>query len=93
MTGEAFRQKVSVLRETVDEKTGVPRQERVIVQAEFDKVWPYLRVMARCDPTDKQVLADGLNKSLICEDAAEVRRFAREEGIGKSRAQFTQFTS
>ena len=81
MTGEDFRKKVSVLRDYTDDKTGLPRQERVIVQAEFDKVWPYLRVMARCDPSDKQVLADGLNKSLICEDAAAVARFKNEEGI------------
>ena len=81
MTGEEFRNHVSVVRETRDPVTGAVKSERVILQEEFDKVWPYLRVMARCDPSDKKVLADGLNKSLICENLAEVQRFKEEEGI------------
>jgi Ca2+ transporting ATPase len=51
MTGKAFRELVSVRKEVVDPESGVKSMERVIVQSEFDKVWPYLRVMARCDPT------------------------------------------
>jgi Ca2+ transporting ATPase len=81
MTGEAFREYVSVKKIISDPVTGLASEERVIVQQEFDKVWPYLRVMARCDPSDKKVLADGLNKSLICENKAECERLLREEGI------------
>jgi len=81
MTGDEFRNKVSVLINVTDPVTGITKPERTILQEEFDKVWPYLRVMARCDPSDKKVLADGLNRSLICENAAEVERFKREEGI------------
>jgi Ca2+ transporting ATPase len=81
MTGDDFRNHVSVLKNVTDPHTGKVTEERVIVQEEFDKVWPYLRVMARCDPSDKKVLADGLNKSLICENAAEVKRFKDEENI------------
>jgi hypothetical protein len=60
---------VSVLHEITDPVTGIAKKERVIVQAEFDKVWPYLRVMARCDPTDKKVSSEAwLCLSLItCE--------------------------
>ena len=81
MTGETFGDYVSVKKMVLDPETGVESEERVIVQQEFDKVWPYLRVMARCDPSDKKVLADGLNKSLICEDSVECERLRREEGI------------
>ena len=81
MTGEEFRKKVSVMTTVVDAETGSERQERTIVQSEFDKVWPYLRVMARCDPSDKQVLADGLNKSFICKDREAMSYFRDEEGI------------
>ena len=38
-------QEKSVMTTVVDAETGSERQERTIVQSEFDKVWPYLRVM------------------------------------------------
>jgi Ca2+ transporting ATPase len=81
MTGEDFRNMVSQVTESVDPVTGKKTQDRMIIQEKFDSVWPYLRVMARCDPSDKKVLADGLNRSLLCENAAEVARFYEQEGI------------
>lgn len=34
-----------------------------IIQAEFDKIWPFLRVMARSSPKDKYTLVTGLMQS------------------------------
>jgi Ca2+ transporting ATPase len=50
-------------------------------QAEFDKIWPYLRVLARSSPDDKVTLADGLNKSVLFEDQDLVKKLAKEEKI------------
>jgi Ca2+ transporting ATPase len=50
-------------------------------QEAFDKIWPYLRVLARSSPDDKLTLADGLNKSVLFEDKALVQKLAREERI------------
>ncbi len=49
-------------------------------QAEFDKIWPYLRVMARSSPEDKLTLANGLNKSLLYHDKKRVAEL-KAEGI------------
>jgi Ca2+ transporting ATPase len=81
MTGEEFRNTVSAVTDVVDPITGKINTERTILQERFDKVWPYLRVMARCDPNDKKILADGLNRSLLCENTAECARFLLEEKI------------
>lgn len=81
MTGEDFRNKTSVVVDETDPVTGIVTQSRTVSQGEFDKVWPYLRVMARCDPSDKKLLADGLNKSLLFQDKAKVAQFLKEEGI------------
>lgn len=81
MTGEEFRKKVSIPFVVTDPNTGIEKMTREIVQAEFDKVWPYLRVMARCDPSDKKILADGLNKSLVCENKELCARILKEDGI------------
>ena len=51
-----------------------------IHQAEFDKIWPYLRVMARSSPEDKLTLANGLNKSLLYHDKKRVAEL-KAEGI------------
>ena len=45
-------------------------------QQAFDKIWPYLRVMARSSPEDKLTLADGLNRSYIFQDAQQLRQAA-----------------
>ena len=34
-------------------------------QLAFDKIWPYLRVLARSSPTDKYTLVSGLNQSML----------------------------
>ena len=57
-----------------------PDGEPIFDQAAFDKIWPYLRVMARSSPEDKLTLANGLNKSLLFADKEAVAKFA-EEGI------------
>merc|ERR1719506_425582 len=50
-------------------------------QDAFDKIWPYLRVLARSSPDDKLTLADGLNRSALFEDQDLVSRLAKEESI------------
>ena len=49
-------------------------------QSEFDRLWPYLRVLARSSPEDKLTLADGLNKSYIFQDAQTCAKL-HDEGI------------
>lgn len=61
MTGREFRRRVHVRDSGSDQP--------VFNQAAFDEIWPRLRVMARCDPEDKLTLANGLNKSLLFQDA------------------------
>lgn len=39
--------------------------EGAIVQSEFDKVWPRLRVLARSSPTDKYILVTGMVQSKL----------------------------
>jgi Ca2+ transporting ATPase len=58
MTGEKFRMKVL-------KKQNMDNPEQHIDQAEFDKVWPQLRVLARSTPTDKLVLVTGIQNSRI----------------------------
>ena len=53
----------------------------VFDQQAFDKIWPYLRVMARSSPEDKLTLANGLNKSTIFADAARCDELLKEDGI------------
>jgi len=73
MEGKEFRRRVH----NIDKETG----KDVFDQVAFDKIWPRLRVMARCDPSDKEVLANGLNKSLLFQDKEVVARLLKEEGI------------
>lgn len=56
MTGEEFRGMV------LDE-------DGVLIQSNFDLVWPYLRVLARCSPEDKHHLVTGLMQSRLYETA------------------------
>ncbi|KAH8096368.1 calcium-transporting ATPase [Aureococcus anophagefferens] len=70
MTGREFRRRVH----KTDEATG----EQVFVQAAFDEIWPRLRALR---PEDKNTLANGLNKSLLFQDAATCRRLREEEDI------------
>ncbi len=45
-----------------------------LVQAEFDKIWPNLRVMGRSTPLDKHLLVSGL-QVCACEGVCASRRF------------------
>ena len=49
------------------------------LQAEFDSIWPKLRVLARSSPQDKLTLCNGLNKSTL---------FADKEACAKLRDEF-----
>ena len=50
-------------------------------QAAFDKIWPYLRVMARSSPEDKLTLANGLNRSVVFADKERCEQLLRDDGI------------
>ena len=55
--------------------------EAVFDQQAFDRIWPYLRVMARSSPEDKLTLANGLNKSALFADAAKCAELKKNDGI------------
>ena len=55
--------------------------EREFDQAAFDRIWPYLRVLARSSPDDKLTLAHGLNQSNLFADKALCRKLLLEENI------------
>ncbi|KAJ1455143.1 hypothetical protein M885DRAFT_617498 [Pelagophyceae sp. CCMP2097] len=69
MTGREFRRRVHA--------PGADGAQ-VFNQAAFDGIWPRLRVMARCDPEDKNTLAHGLNKSVLYKDAAACAALLQE---------------
>mmetsp|Transcript_8377 Transcript_8377/g.24126 ORF Transcript_8377/g.24126 Transcript_8377/m.24126 type:complete len:1235 (-) Transcript_8377:126-3830(-) len=50
-------------------------------QEAFDRIWPYLRVLARSSPDDKLTLAHGLNQSALFEDAATCESLLAEHEI------------
>jgi Ca2+ transporting ATPase len=72
MEGADFRNRVH---------TPGPDGELVFDQAEFDKIWPYLRVLARSSPDDKLTLANGLNKSMLFEQDEVVKDLAIKHQI------------
>jgi Ca2+ transporting ATPase len=43
-----------------------------IIQAEFDKIWPMLRVLARSSPTDKYTLVTGLMQTTLSPHGPQV---------------------
>merc|ERR1719399_709792 len=69
----------SVFRKMVHDKPA-DGGDPVFNQASFDEIWPYLRVLARSSPEDKFTIANGLNRSMLFEDAAKVAAL-KEEGI------------
>lgn len=71
MEGKEFRRRVYATHDDGNE---------VFNQEEFDKIWPHLRVLARSSPEDKLTLADGLNKSLLCNNKEECAKL-KAEGI------------
>lgn len=50
-------------------------------QENFDKLWPYLRVVARSSPEDKKVLARGLQESHLFERTNECKALYQDEKI------------
>ena len=56
-------------------------EEPIFDQQAFDKIWPYLRVMARSSPEDKLTLANGLNRSALFADAQRVAELKARDGI------------
>ena len=50
-------------------------------QVAFDKIWPFLRVLARSSPDDKLTLAHGLNQSLLYADKVRCANLLAEHGI------------
>ena len=71
MEGKDFRKRVYKTKEGKSE----------FDQAEFDKIWPHLRVLARSSPDDKLTLAHGLNQSNLFADREFCHRLEKEEGI------------
>jgi P-type Ca2+ transporter type 2B len=72
LEGKEFRDKVYAVN---DDGT------KVFDQAAFDKVWPYLRVLARSSPDDKLTLAHGLNQSNLFADVEQCKILERDHGI------------
>merc|ERR1719197_964307 len=72
MEGSDFRKRVH---------TPGPDCEPVFDQGEFDKIWPYLRVLARSSPDDKLTLANGLNKSMLFENDQVVKDLENKDQI------------
>ncbi|GAX24557.1 Ca2+ transporting ATPase, plasma membrane [Fistulifera solaris] len=72
MEGKTFRSKVYRVS-----KDGTSEFD----QAEFDKIWPHLRVLARSSPDDKLTLAHGLNQSNLFADKEVCKRLLAEDGI------------
>lgn len=72
MEGKDFRAKVY----TVDED-----ESKQFDQAAFDRIWPFLRVLARSSPDDKLTLAHGLNQSNLFADTTRCTQLQKEEGI------------
>ena len=69
LDGKAFRERVA-------------DAEGAIVQAEFDKVWPALRVLARSTPLDKYLLVSGIQAS----EAGPTRQTVAVTGDGTNDA-------
>lgn len=72
MEGADFRSRVY--------KTGDDGQSE-FDQETFDKIWPYLRVLARSSPDDKLTLAHGLNQSVLFENDEECKKLLEEQKI------------
>merc|ERR1712054_643923 len=70
MEGKEFRKRVHA-----NEGTGK------FMQAEFDLIWPKLRVLARSSPQDKLTLCNGLNKSTLYADKATVKQLKKDFDI------------
>lgn len=72
MEGKVFR---SMVYKTNEDGT------KEFDQAAFDKIWPFLRVLARSSPDDKLTLAHGLNQSSLFADKEFCAKLLREHDI------------
>jgi len=72
MEGKEFRNRVFKILED---------GTREFDQAEFDKIWPHLRVLARSSPDDKLTLAHGLNQSTLYLDKGICAKLKNEHNI------------
>lgn len=72
MEGKVFRRKVYKIADD---------GHKDFDQAAFDKIWPYLRILARSSPDDKLTLAHGLNQSALYTDKSTCHRLKKENGI------------
>ena len=72
MEGKVFR---SMVYTTTNDGT------KEFDQQAFDKIWPFLRVLARSSPDDKLTLAHGLNQSLLFADKERCAKLLSEHGI------------
>jgi len=77
MTGDVFRKKVYRITTKDNGGTGKPEFD----QSAFDKIWPFLRVLARSSPDDKLTLAHGLNQSTLFADDAICQKLKNEHNI------------
>lgn len=73
--------KENVLMEGKDFRAKVYKNGGEFDQEAFDKIWPYLRVLARSSPDDKLTLAHGLNKSCLFENKEECSDLLKHHGI------------
>eukprot|EP00536_Pseudo-nitzschia_multiseries_P004417 jgi/Psemu1/237607/estExt_Genewise1.C_730061 len=80
MTGDVFRKTVYRTATTVANESGATGK-REFDQAAFDKIWPFLRVLARSSPDDKLTLAHGLNQSTLFADEAFCKKLENENNI------------
>jgi Ca2+ transporting ATPase len=74
LEGKHFRERVYRITPNSDNK-------KEFDQAEFDKIWPHLRVLARSSPDDKLTLAHGLNQSTLFTDKARCKQLLLEDNI------------
>mmetsp|Transcript_11339 Transcript_11339/g.32663 ORF Transcript_11339/g.32663 Transcript_11339/m.32663 type:complete len:1185 (-) Transcript_11339:552-4106(-) len=77
LTGDVFRKRVYRTVAGEDGATGKLEFD----QAAFDKIWPFLRVLARSSPDDKLTLAHGLNQSALFADKAICKKLKNEDNI------------
>jgi magnesium-transporting ATPase (P-type) len=97
MEGAAFAQKVTVGKVIHTADDGLAPKESygepinpskcrnqaglVVNQEELDKIWPKLRVMARCQPEDKLTLVQGLQDSILYKKTDILKEMWDKDGI------------
>ena len=54
---------------------------KILDQSEFDEIWPKLRVLARCQPEDKNTLVSGLQSSMVFANSKRIDSLEKDFGI------------